>query len=68
MSKPQRSPSDLPSEMLEALGLMQPEDIGPIVVKGLRASRPLIITHPRMIDDLRRRQNAQLADFGFFGN
>jgi NAD(P)-dependent dehydrogenase (short-subunit alcohol dehydrogenase family) len=68
MSKPQRSPSDLPSEMLEALGLMQPEDIGPIVVKGLRANRPLIITHPRMIDDLRRRQNAQLADFGFFGN
>lgn len=68
MAEPERGPSQVAPEVLEALGIIQPETVGPIVVKGIRANRRYIITHPHMVGDLRARQQAQLDDFAFFGN
>jgi NAD(P)-dependent dehydrogenase (short-subunit alcohol dehydrogenase family) len=66
MPEPQSSVNAMPRERAVALGIMQPEDLGPIVVKGIRANRSYIITHPEMVDQLRARQQAQLDDFAFF--
>ena len=40
-------PAPMPEKMVAQA--MQPEDVGPIVVRGIRANRLTILTHPEMI-------------------
>ncbi|MDT3442259.1 MULTISPECIES: SDR family oxidoreductase [unclassified Pseudofrankia] len=46
-------------------GMMPIEALGPIVVRGIRANRPYIFTHPEMQDVVRARQQQVLDDFEF---
>jgi NAD(P)-dependent dehydrogenase (short-subunit alcohol dehydrogenase family) len=48
------------------LAIMQNEEVGPIVVRGIRANRAYILTHPEMVDMVRARQQRLLDDFAFF--
>ena len=57
---------ELPPEVREKLGIIPLETVGPIVVRGVRANRSYILTHPEMVDAVRGRQEQLLADFAFF--
>jgi len=46
-----------------AVRMMQPEDVGPVVVRGIRANRLHIFTHPNARPQVERRFAAILADF-----
>lgn len=46
---------------------MEPEHVGPVVVKGVKANRSYIFTHPEFVEPMRRHQQLVLEDFGFFG-
>lgn len=46
---------------------LQPENVGPIVVKGIKANRSYIFTHPEFVEPMRRHQQLVLDDFAFFG-
>jgi NAD(P)-dependent dehydrogenase (short-subunit alcohol dehydrogenase family) len=45
----------------------EPEDLGPIVVRGIEANRFYIFTHPEFVEPMRRHQQHVLDDFAFFG-
>ncbi len=47
-------------------GMLPIEAVGPIVVRGIRANRAHIITHPEMGDVVRAHQQQVLEDFAFF--
>lgn len=68
--RPERfgGPMSEPPE-LEAPNLVskEPEDLGPIVVKGIKANRAFIFTHPEFVEPMRRHQQLVLDDFVFFG-
>ncbi len=61
-------PKPMPDEMRKVA--MQPEDVGPIVVRGIRANRLHILTHPEMsiplvtarFDALRKDAEGELRD------
>ncbi|WP_241831873.1 SDR family NAD(P)-dependent oxidoreductase [Parafrankia soli] len=55
---------ELPSDLL--LSMMSDEAVGPIVVRGIRANRTYIITHPEMAGMVRARHQQLLEDFAFF--
>jgi NAD(P)-dependent dehydrogenase (short-subunit alcohol dehydrogenase family) len=40
-------PAPMPAEM--AAGAMQPEEVGPIVIRGIKANRLTILTHPEIV-------------------
>ncbi len=46
---------------------IDPEQVGPIVVKGIKAGRPFIFTHPEFSEQMRRYQDSIQGDFAFFG-
>src|SRR5262245_4927900 len=46
-----------------AARMMRPEDVGPVVVRGIRANRLHIFTHPNARPQVERRFAAILADF-----
>lgn len=68
MPQPQRTSSAPPPPGAIPLRAMQPEDVGAIVVRGIRANRAYILTHPEMGEDVRTRQQALLDDFAFFAD
>lgn len=45
---------------------MQPEDVGPIVARGIRDDRMYIVTHPEFGDMVRARHERLMDDFAFF--
>jgi hypothetical protein len=47
-------------------GAMPNEAVGPIVVRGIRANRAFILTHPEARPLVEARQQSLLADFAFF--
>jgi NAD(P)-dependent dehydrogenase (short-subunit alcohol dehydrogenase family) len=47
-------------------GAMPNEDVGPIVVRGIRADRPYIFTHPEVAPLVQARHDAMLEDFAFY--
>lgn len=61
-------PKAMPEEMRKVA--MQPEEVGPIVVRGIRANRLHILTHPEMsiplvtarFDTIRKDAEGELAD------
>jgi NAD(P)-dependent dehydrogenase (short-subunit alcohol dehydrogenase family) len=65
---PLAKPSPMPDEMRRVA--MQPEDVGPIVVRGIRANRLHILTHPEMsiplvttrFETIRKDAEGELAD------
>lgn len=61
-------PMPAPRE-LEAPNLVsiKPENVGPIVVQGIRANRSYIFTHPEFAGPMRSHQQQVLDDFAFFG-
>lgn len=47
---------------------MAPEAVGPIVIRGIRADRPYIFTHPELLEMIQEYKIApMLEDFAFFG-
>jgi NAD(P)-dependent dehydrogenase (short-subunit alcohol dehydrogenase family) len=65
MPDPQREARQLPPSSLH-LRTMTPEELGPIVVRGIKAKRQYILTHPDLSEMVRARQSALLEDFAFF--
>jgi short-subunit dehydrogenase len=64
-------PHDPPSHLQEDQmppGTKNPEVVGPAVVKGIKANRAHVFTHPEMIDIIQARQPAVLDDLPFFAN
>ena len=57
---------EIPPEVRAKLGVIPLEAVGPIVVRGIRANRSYILTHPDMVDVVRARQERLLEDFAFF--
>lgn len=65
---PLEKPKPMPDEMRKTA--MQPEEVGPIVVRGIRANRLHILTHPEMsipmvgarFDTIRKDAEGELAD------
>ena len=49
---PSVPPPPMPEEM--AAGAMSPEEVGPIVVRGIKANRLTILTHPEIVGPLTR--------------
>jgi NAD(P)-dependent dehydrogenase (short-subunit alcohol dehydrogenase family) len=47
-------------------GAMPNEEVGPIVVRGIRANRPFIFTHPETVPLVQARHDAMLEDFAFY--
>lgn len=47
---------------------MDPEDVGRIVVKGVKANRWLIFSHPELRSHVERRYQRIMDDFDFFAN
>ena len=47
-------------------GIMNQEDVGPIVVAGILANRAHILTHPESVGVVVRRHQALVDDFEFF--
>ena len=47
---PSEAPPPMPDEM--AAQAMAPEDVGPIVVRGIKANRLTILTHPEIVEPL----------------
>lgn len=66
MPDPMAGREPLPEALLKQLNMMPPEEVGPIVVRGIRANRRYIITHPDMADMVRGSQQQVLEDFAFF--
>jgi NAD(P)-dependent dehydrogenase (short-subunit alcohol dehydrogenase family) len=64
-------PYHLPGELKEGempLGNKDPEVVGPAVVKGIKANRAHVFTHPEMVDLIQARQQEILDDFAFFAD
>ena len=61
---PMPEPAELKAPNLVSL---EPEDIGLIVVKGVKESRFYIFTHPEFVTPMRKHQQLVLDDFEFFG-
>lgn len=60
-------PAPEPRELeVSNLVSMKPENVGPIVVKGVKADRLYIFTHPEFVKPMRRHQEQVLDDFAFF--
>lgn len=67
-NRPERfgGPMSAPKE-LDLPTRMQPEAVGPIVLRGIRANRPYIFTHPEMVDMVRAYKiQPALDDFAFY--
>lgn len=67
-NRPERfgGPMEAPKE-LDLPTRMQPEEVGPIVVRGIRANRPYIFTHPDLVEVVRARKvQPALDDFAFY--
>lgn len=47
---------------------MDPEDVGRIVIRGVKANRRLIFSHPELRDQVERRYQRIMDDFDFFAN
>lgn len=47
---------------------MDPEDVGRIVIKGVKANRWLIFSHPELRSHVERRYQRIMDDFDFFAN
>ena len=47
---------------------MDPEDVGRIVIKGVKANRWLIFSHPELRPHVERRYQRIMDDFDFFAN
>jgi NAD(P)-dependent dehydrogenase (short-subunit alcohol dehydrogenase family) len=46
---------------------MDPEAVGPIVVRGIKANRPYVFTHPKMLEVIREHKfRPILDDFAFY--
>ncbi len=45
---------------------MDPEDVGRVVLRGVKANRRLIFSHPELRDQVERRYERIMADFEFF--
>lgn len=68
--RPERfgGPMDTPAALhAPNLVALEPEQIGPIVVKGIKAGRAYIFTHPEFAGPMRRYTDSILADFAFIG-
>ena len=69
-NRPERHGGPLPAppepagEMQERI--MPPEQVGPIVVRGILADRLHIFTHPESVRMVEERQRRMLEDFAFF--
>jgi short-subunit dehydrogenase len=64
-------PYDLPPELEEGRmppGNKDPEVVGPAVIKGIKANRGHVFTHPEMVDLVQDRQQKILDDFAFFAD
>ncbi len=61
---PLDEPGPVP-EQVAALS-MKPEEVGPIVVRGIRANRLHILTHASRADQILERHEALMSDFAFF--
>jgi NAD(P)-dependent dehydrogenase (short-subunit alcohol dehydrogenase family) len=47
-------------------GMLEPEDVGPFVVRGIRDNRLHILTHPEAVSLVEKRHAALVDDFRFF--
>ncbi|MCY3568656.1 MAG: SDR family NAD(P)-dependent oxidoreductase [Chloroflexi bacterium] len=47
---------------------MNPEDVGRVVIRGVKANRRLIFSHPELRDQVERRYQRIMDDFDFFAN
>ena len=47
---------------------MNPEDVGRIVIKGVKANRWLIFSHPELRSHVERRYQRIMDDFDFFAD
>ena len=47
---------------------MNPEDVGRIVLRGVKANRRLIFSHPELREQVERRYQRIMDDFDFFAN
>ena len=47
---------------------MDPEDVGRVVIRGVKANRRLIFSHPELRDQVERRYQRIMEDFDFFAN
>jgi NAD(P)-dependent dehydrogenase (short-subunit alcohol dehydrogenase family) len=64
-------PYDLPPALQDAQmppGTKNPAVVGPAVVKGIKANRAHVFTHPEMNDLIKARQHEILDDLDFFAN
>ena len=62
-------PEDEPAEGFTAGAMstqMDPEDVGRVVVRGVKANRWLIFSHPELKRQVERRYERIMADFDFF--
>ena len=63
-------PFDEPGPVPDAVVAMsmKPEDVGPIVVRGIRGNRLHILTHPKRSDQIIERHEVLMSDFEFFAS
>jgi hypothetical protein len=60
-------PANVQRESLPA-AIKSPEISGPAVIKGIRANRAHIFTHPELAGLVQARQQEILDDFAFFAS
>ncbi|HEX2382962.1 MAG TPA: SDR family NAD(P)-dependent oxidoreductase [Acidimicrobiales bacterium] len=53
-------------EQTQLLGMLPPEAVGPVVVRGIEANRAHILTHPYSLGLIEERHGVLVDDFRFF--
>jgi NAD(P)-dependent dehydrogenase (short-subunit alcohol dehydrogenase family) len=66
--RPARHGGPLPAPPVRepAVTMMAPEEVGPVVVRGIKANRLHILTHPASLGLVEARHTALVDDFAFF--